>query len=68
MDAFCHVQLRSGRVAFVRMKVRSAVVMDRSGLDAEAAARRVEGRRLDLRRDAIFDSEAKRTWVSKLVD
>jgi hypothetical protein len=48
-----HVQVRSGRVAFIRTNVLSAVVKHRAGLVA-ATARRVEGRATERNRDAML--------------
>ena len=65
------VHLRSGKVAFVRIKVLSAVPMARTGC-VEATARSAEGRAAVLSRDAIAisvqqnarDVEARRVDVT----
>lgn len=54
-----NLQDKSGRVAFVRMKVLSAVVTDRRGLEAKAAARRVDGRAVVRRREAIVNDDCE---------
>lgn len=60
-----NLQDKSGRVAFVRMKVLSAVVTDRRGLEAKAA-RKVDGRAVDRRREAIVNVDLEARGIKLL--